>query len=126
MMVSARQKRSRISELPTSPMFDMLIKSLGTGKVGPSQSNEWAIASVEEGARGTGTVKWASLGDHGKYPANVERDLHRFHDIFFACSALQIQSTPYNKSMVCECVCVCVCVCARVCVYVRVRACACL
>jgi hypothetical protein len=59
-------------------MFTKLATSVGEGRCHVAESQEWADAAVQEGARAASTIVWASLGGDGERPDRAERDLFRW------------------------------------------------
>jgi hypothetical protein len=55
-----------------------MLSDIGRGSLGPGHANVLALNMLEDGLRLPAVRDLGSLGNWGKYPANVERDLHRW------------------------------------------------
>ena len=78
--MSRPPKRQRLCKVPDTPMFVKLATSVGDGRCHVAESQEWALAAVQEGAAAPATVTWSTLGNDGQ-SSNTERDLFRWFSL---------------------------------------------
>jgi hypothetical protein len=88
-------KRARLEEGPPSATVTTMLSDIGRGSLGPGHANVLALNMLEDGLHLPAVRDFGSLGNWGKYPANVERDLHRW--VVFRITLYVANSSPRGQ-----------------------------
>lgn len=91
---SPARKRQRLENCPTSKTCEQLLHMIGRGRLSIAGAVSLTNSMVEDGLLHDAALSFASLGCNGDYPANSERDMHRWLSNLFS-----FKLTPYTVWM---------------------------
>jgi hypothetical protein len=91
---SRSPRRLRHQDLPHSATLETMLLTIGTGRSCPTEQHRLAHSMVEDGIALEPIRMMASLGCSGKWPANIEREMHvRLLNLY------NIDIEPYTAKM---------------------------